>query len=229
MAKQTTAKKAATKSATSSTSTGQKKTAAKTSTTAGSNGMQNTMQKKEPLLEKLFKDMLKDTLWAERHLVSALTTMQNVATTQELQDAFEDHIFATQKHEARLKKVFAMLGEEPEAKKCDAMEGLTKEATTMIQETQPGTMTRDAALIIAAQKVEHYEIATYGSLVQIARTIDREDVARILEKTLWEEEDTDLLLTDIAEANVNPMADEEGDEQEEGTAVTGLASTLTNV
>jgi ferritin-like metal-binding protein YciE len=90
-------------------------------------------------------------------------------------------------------------------------------------------MTRDAALIIAAQKVEHYEIATYGSLVQIARTIDREDVARILEKTLWEEEDTDLLLTDIAEANVNPMADEEGDEQEEGTAVTGLASTLTNV
>ena len=89
------------------------------------------------------------------------------------------------------------------------MEGLTKEATSMMNETKKGTMTRDAALIIAAQKVEHYEIATYGSLVQIARTLGKNKEANILEQTLWEEEDTDKTLTEIAETYVNPMADEE--------------------
>ncbi len=168
-----------------------------------------------PMLQKLFTDMLKDMLWAERHLVTALNTMRNVATTQELQDAFEDHIFVTQKHEDRLLRVFSMLGKDPEAKKCDAMEGLTKEAMHMIEETKPGSMTRDAALVIAAQKVEHYEIASYGSLVQIARTIDKEQIARILEKTLWEEEDTDQLLTNIAESSINPLADDEGTPEEE--------------
>jgi len=212
------------------TKTASKKTAVKKSTagkTAGtssqksrSNSTSSSGQEQySSLLEKLFTDMLKDMYWAEQHLVEALTEMQDAATTPELQDAFEDHIFATQKHAKRLEKVFSLLGKEAEAKTCEAMEGLTKEAKTVIQETKEGTMTRDAGLIISAQKVEHYEIACYGSLVQLARTMGHEEAARILEKTLWEEEDTDLLLTDIAESEVNPLADdedaEEGGESEE--------------
>lgn len=164
-----------------------------------------------PLLQKFFIDMLKDIYWAEGHLVEKLKIMMDAATTDELRDAFEDHYYATQKHKSRLEKVFRSIGENAEAKKCEAMEGLTKEAETIIKETIEGTMTRDAALIIAAQKIEHYEIATYGSLVQIARTLGYEDEAYILEQTLWEEEDTDMLLTDIAESDINPMADDEED------------------
>jgi ferritin-like metal-binding protein YciE len=162
-----------------------------------------------PLLEKLFSDMLKDMYWAEKHLVEALPKMQKAATTQELQEAFEDHLYASQKHTSRLERVFKMMGKEAEEKKCPAMAGLTAEAESMMKETREGTMTRDAALIIAAQKIEHYEIATYGSLVQLALTMERDDVASVLEKTLWEEEETDQLLTNIAERYVNPMADEE--------------------
>lgn len=172
-------------------------------------------RKTSPLLEKLFADMLKDMYWAEKHLVESLPKMRKAATTQELQDAFEDHLYASQKHVSRLERVFKMMDKEAEEKKCPAMAGLTAEADSMIKETKEGTMTRDAGLIIAAQKIEHYEIATYGSLVQLALTFDREDIASILEKTLWEEEDTDSLLTDIAERYVNPMADEEGNEERE--------------
>src|ERR1041385_5975884 len=94
------------------------------------------------------------------------------------------------------------------------MQGLIKEAEQVIKETKNGTMTRDAGHIIAAQKVEHYEIAAYGSLVQVALTLGHDEVAHILEKTLSEEEDTDMQLTDIAETSINPMADDEGEKQE---------------
>lgn len=161
------------------------------------------------LLDKLFLDMLKDTYWAEQHLVEELGKMQKAATTDELKEAFEDHRYITQKHVSRLEKVFKLLGKEPEGKKCEAIVGLTKEATSMKDETKDGTMTRDAALIIAAQKVEHYEIATYGSLVQVALTLGHNEAADILERTLWDEEDTDKQLTAIAETHINPMADEE--------------------
>jgi ferritin-like metal-binding protein YciE len=167
------------------------------------------------LLEKLFLDMLKDIYWAEDHLINKLQVMKEAAFTEELKDAFEDHLYATHKHKSRLEKVFRLLGARPEGKKCDAMEGLTKEAEKMIEATAEGTMTRDAGLIIAAQKIEHYEIATYGSLVQIALTLDQDEAADLLEQTLWEEEDTDLLLTDIAETSVNPLADEEEEEDAE--------------
>lgn len=166
-------------------------------------------RKGNALLDKMFLNMLKDIYWAEQHLIPNLEEMQKNATTEELQDAIEDHILQTKKHVSRLEKVFKSLGEEAAGKKCDAMEGLTKEAKSIMNETKEGTMTRDAALIIAAQKVEHYEIATYGSLVQIARTIGKYREADILEQTLWEEEDTDRTLTEIAETYVNPMADEE--------------------
>jgi ferritin-like metal-binding protein YciE len=136
-------------------------------------------------------DMMKDIYWAEKHLVESLPEMQKAATTDELQEAFEDHLLATQKHVSRLEKVFRLLGKEPETKKCEAMAGLVEEAKSIIKETKEGTMTRDVGLIIAAQKVEHYEIATYGSMVQLARTMEKDEIASILEKTLWEEEDTD--------------------------------------
>lgn len=178
--------------------------------TSNANGAQSDEKKEQPLLEKFFMDMLKDIYWAEKHLVDTLPDMRKAATTEQLQDAFEDHLFATQKHVSRLEKVFRLIKKEPEAKECKAMAGLVEEAKAIIKETKDGTMTRDVGLIIASQKIEHYEIATYGSMVQLARTMDKEDIATLLEKTLWEEEDTDRQLTEIAESSVNPMADEEG-------------------
>ncbi|WP_237722117.1 YciE/YciF ferroxidase family protein [Sediminibacterium roseum] len=177
-----------------------------------------------PMLDKFFMDMLKDIYWAEKHLVETLPGMQRAATTDELQEAFEDHLLATQKHVSRLEKIFRKLGKEAQAKKCEAMAGLVEEAKSIIKETKDGTMTRDVALIIAAQKIEHYEIATYGSMVQLARTMDKEDIATILEQTLWEEEDTDQHLTQIAESSVNPKADLEGTEEEENGQETTMSS-----
>lgn len=172
-------------------------------------------EQKESPFEKLFINLLKDIYWAEQHLVDALRKMCDAATTDVLQSAFEDHLYITQKHVGRLEKVFSLLGETAEAKKCEVMEALVKEAEQVIAETKEGSMTRDAGLIIAAQKVEHYEIAAYGSLVQVALTLGHDRVADILEKTLWEEEDTDGQLTEIAETAINPKADDEENTDEE--------------
>jgi ferritin-like metal-binding protein YciE len=184
----------------------------KSQTSKASSDGETRGKQKQTAFEKLFENMLKDIYWAEQHLVDALQEMAEAATTDELQEAFEDHMYITQKHAARLEKVFKLLGKEPEAKKCDAMEGLIEEGKQVIKETEEGSMTRDAGLIIAAQKVEHYEIASYGSLVQVAITLGHDKVASILEMTLNEEEDTDQLLTDIAETYVNPMADNEDED-----------------
>jgi ferritin-like metal-binding protein YciE len=168
-----------------------------------------TSEMKQSPLHKFFLDGLKDMLYAEKALIGALDKMYDAATTDELKDAFEEHKFQTSTHYSRLEKVFKLLGEEPEEKTCAAMEGLIKEATEIINSTPEESMTRDAALIIAAQKVEHYEIASYGGLTQLAITMNHTKVANILEKILQEEEDTDLLLTDIAETSINMEADEE--------------------
>jgi len=162
------------------------------------------------LLEKFFIDQLKDIYYAEQQLVKALPKMQEAATTEELEDAFENHLQQTERHVKRLEKVFKMIQQEPEGEKCEAMDGLVREAQGIIDETDEGTMTRDAALIIAAQKVEHYEIATYGGLVQLALTMGLHRAADILEKTLAEEEDTDQQLTFIAEGYINVEAENEG-------------------
>lgn len=154
-------------------------------------------------LKEFFLDSLKDMLWAENALLTGLQKMKKAATNEELVEAFEDHEFQTKRHVARIKRVFEMLGEKAETKKCLAMEGLLKEAEEIIGSTPEGTATRDAALIIAAQKVEHYEIASYGGLVQIALTLDHVEIANLLEKTLNEEEDTDYILTEIAESFIN--------------------------
>jgi ferritin-like metal-binding protein YciE len=108
-----------------------------------------------------------------------------------------------------LEQVFEKLGKKAIGKKCEAMEGITKEGEGIIEETEKGTATRDVGLILAGQKVEHYEIATYGGLVQLAKTLSHNDIARILEQTLSEEKEADELLTSVAENNVNYEAAEE--------------------
>jgi ferritin-like metal-binding protein YciE len=161
------------------------------------------------LLEKFFEDQLKDIYYAEQQITKALPKMQSAATTEELKEAFDDHLYQTTKQIKRIEKIFEKLGKQAEGKKCEAIDGIIKEAETIISETKEGTMTRDAALIIAAQKVEHYEIATYGGLVQVAITVGLHDIAELLDKTLIEEEQTDSLLTDIAERYINIEAEEE--------------------
>jgi ferritin-like metal-binding protein YciE len=161
-------------------------------------------------LEKFFVDQLKDMYYAEQQLLRVLPEMQGASSTEELEDAFEAHHKQTDRHVKRLEKVFKLLGQKPEGKKCEAMEGLIREAKTIMNETQEGSMTRDAALIIAAQKVEHYEIASYGGLVQLAVTMNFDRAAELLDKTLREEEETDRGLTRIAEAFINLEAEKEG-------------------
>jgi ferritin-like metal-binding protein YciE len=166
-------------------------------------------------LEKLFTDTLKDIYWAEKQLTKALPKMQKNATTEELKSAIEEHLTQTEEHVSRLEQVFEMCGKKAQAKKCDAMEGLIEEGNSIVEETEKGTMTRDAGIIMAAQKVEHYEIATYGCLVTFARTLGMEDAAELLEQTLQEEKETDEKLTEIAEGNINQSAEQETDEESE--------------
>lgn len=176
-------------------------------------------EQKEPVsnseLQTFFVDTLKDIYWAEKHLTKALPKMQKSATTPQLQEAIETHLGQTMEHVTRLEQVFEIVGEKPVAKKCDAMEGLTKEGDSIIEETEDGSMTRDAAIILAAQKVEHYEIATYGGLVEYARILGYDDAVDILQSTLDEEKETDKLLTGIAENDINWKAEQEGGENEE--------------
>jgi ferritin-like metal-binding protein YciE len=166
--------------------------------------------KGESPLEKFFLAQLKDIYYAENKIIQALPKMQEATTTEQLKDAFEDHLHQTQRHVKRLEKVFQSLGQKSEAEKCEAIEGIAREVDNIIEETKEGTLTRDAALIIAAQKVEHYEIATYGGLVQLAITMQLHEAADLLDKTLVEEEDTDALLTEIAENEINLRAEHEG-------------------
>src|SRR3990170_5152138 len=160
-------------------------------------------------LEKFFINSLKDVYWAEKHLTKELPKMQKAATTQELKDAIDEHTAQTEEHVARLEQVFEIMGKKPQAKKCDGMEGLLKEGNTAVEETRDGSMTRDVGVIVSAQKVEHYEIAAYGSLVSLANTMGQTEVAEILTTTLDEEKETDRLLSEIAENNINWEAEQE--------------------
>ncbi len=187
----------------------------KNKTGSGETATMEPVQKKkieegqESLFEKFFIHGLKDIYYTEKKLVDALKKLEDAATTEELKEAFSDHRHQTQKHIKRVEKCFSLLGLEAEEQKCDGIEGILKEAEKVISETKAGTMTRDAALIHAAQKAEHYEIATYGGLAQFAITMGQNEIADILEKTLKEEEETDLNLTDVAESFINIEAEEE--------------------
>ncbi len=154
-------------------------------------------------LKEFFIDELKDIYWAEKHIVTTLPKMKKAATSDELKDAFEDHLTVTKTHVTRLEKAFGMMGEKAQAKKCDAMDGIIREGASIIEDTEEGTATRDVGLVLAAQKVEHYEIATYGGLIQLAKTLGHEDVADLLYETIKEEEEADQLLTKVAESHIN--------------------------
>jgi len=191
------------------------------------NAKQNGESQSPSFLQKFFIAQLKDIHYAENELIKGLEELKNASSTEELEDAFEEHIKQTQRHIQRLEKVFRMIGKEPESETCEAMDGLLRECRDIINETEEGSLTRDAALIIAAQKVEHYEIATYGGLVALARTMNLDRAADLLDKTLGEEADTDSILTDIAENYVNVEAEQEGDyvweKQEDNENITANA------
>jgi ferritin-like metal-binding protein YciE len=181
--------------------------------TATGQKKQNTPQQSEnendSRLEEFFHDELKDIYWAEKHLLKVLPKMAKAATAPELKDAFTKHLEVTQGHVQRLEQVFEIIGQKPQAKKCEAMAGITKEGDEIITDTEKGTSTRDVGLIFAGQKVEHYEIATYGGLTQLAKTLGYNDAADILATTLSEEKEADQGLTGIAENTVNQKAEEE--------------------
>ena len=164
------------------------------------------------MLRELFIEELRDIYWAEKHLTKALPKMRKAATSQELANAFEEHLAVTEEQIGRVEQVFELLEMTPRAKKCEAMEGLVKEAQNIIEELPKGSAVIDAGLIIAGQKVEHYEIAAYGSLVQLAKTMGENEIADLLQLTLDEEKETDQLLTELAVSGINISAENEPEE-----------------
>lgn len=160
-------------------------------------------------LEDLFLHELKDILNAERQLVDALPKLANKATNEKLQAAFEEHLSVTEKHVDRLERIFGILGQTARGKKCKGMEGLIKEGSELIKEEDAGPAV-DAALIAAAQKVEHYEIAAYGTLATYAKMLGMDDAVELLAATLAEEKQTDEALTELAESiNFEAQVEEE--------------------
>lgn len=158
---------------------------------------------------EFFIEQLKDIYWAEQALYKALPKMAEAATSEKLAKAFEKHTQETEGQIRMLEEVFELMGEKAEGKKCEAMAGLVKEAEEIIEDTEKDTYIRDAGLVLAGQKTEHYEIASYGTLVVFAKQMGEEKVARLLEKILEEEKNTDISLTTIAEDQVNEKAVEE--------------------
>jgi ferritin-like metal-binding protein YciE len=163
----------------------------------------------ENALKDFLVDELKDIYFAEHEIMKGLTKMKDAATSKKLKKAIDLHYNQTEVQITRLEEAFGLFDEKPSKKKCEAIIGILKEGDDILEDTEEGTMTRDAAIIIASQKVEHYEIATYGSLAELARTIDREDVAEILEATLSEEKETDVSLTILAVDKINEEAAQE--------------------
>lgn len=166
----------------------------------GSNQMGNV---EDSTLNELFVNELKDIYWAEQHLVKALPKMAKAATSEELRSAIEEHLGETENHVSRLESVFDSIDKKTAAKKCEAMAGLIKEGDEIVSETEKGTFTRDAGIISAAQKIEHYEIASYGTLRTLANVLGYTEAAELLEVTLEEEKNADSRLTEIAESGIN--------------------------
>jgi len=159
-------------------------------------------------LRELFVDSLKDIYWAEKALTKALPKMAKNATSQNLKDAINDHLTVTEGQVTRLEQVFAAVGEKAAAKKCDAMEGLIKEGEGIMEETEVGAV-RDAGIIAASQKIEHYEIATYGTLAAFAKTLGEDEAVALLVQTLNEEKEADVTLTEAAYNTINFDATED--------------------
>jgi ferritin-like metal-binding protein YciE len=163
-------------------------------------------------LRDLLLHELKDLYSAEKQLLKALPKMAKATSHEELKAAFEEHLEQTEEQVTRLEQVFESLGEKPKAEKCLAMEGLIAEAQKTMGEDMPEAV-MDAALIAAAQRVEHYEIAGYGTVRTFAEILEEDEAAGLLEQTLEEEKETDERLTEIAESLVNPDAESEDEEE----------------
>lgn len=193
-----------------------KSSASKSSTSSKSSSSSNGSSEAESLRE-LMVDQVKDMYWAEKALTKALPKLAKKATSEDLVEALNNHLEETEEHVARLEQVFETLEITPRAKKCEAMEGLLKEGDELVGETEEGPV-RDAAIIAACQKVEHYEIASYGTLASFAKILGEDDIVSVLEETLEEEKAADEKLTEVAESAVNIEAAQSEEEEEEETA-----------
>lgn len=179
---------------------------------SASNGTSQSMEK--PLLMVLFEDQLKDIYWAEKALTKALPKMAKQASSEELAEALTDHLAETEEQIQMVEQVFELIEKKAQAKKCEAMDGLIKEGEEIMKETEKGPQ-RDAGIIAAAQKVEHYEIASYGTLRTYAEILGMDDVAQILEQILEQEKGADVKLTEIALSAINIEAAEEVEQEGE--------------
>jgi len=164
-------------------------------------------------LKELYVEELRDIYNAENQLIKALPKMAKASTSDELRAGFEEHLEQTKGHAQRLEQIFSALGEKPSGKKCKGMEGLIEEGKEMMEEDLDGEA-KDAGLISAAQRVEHYEIAAYGCVRTYAKILGEEEAASLLEQTLEEEKETDQKLTELAE-NINVEAATAGEDNEE--------------
>lgn len=181
------------------------KTATKGTTSKGVKSKSDAAQG----LRDLFVDGLKDIYWAEKELTKAIPKMIKNATSDELVEALTTHLEETKTQVTRLEEVFLSIGEKATAKKCEAMAGLTKEAGEIMEDTEVGVV-RDAGIIFAGQKIEHYEIATYGTLASFARVLGEDEAASLLEETLNEEKAADEKLSEISDSiNVDAADDED--------------------
>ncbi|MBC7934115.1 MAG: ferritin-like domain-containing protein [Rhizobacter sp.] len=159
-------------------------------------------------LTKFFIDCIKDIYWAENHLVKAIPKMINAASLPSLQNALKNHLEETKGHVERLNQVFDLLGTAPQAKKCDAIEGITKEGEGTIESTDPGTPARNLGIILSSQKVEHYEISSYTGLSALANKLGHAAVADKLLQTLAEETASDVKLSIIADEDIKAAGTE---------------------
>jgi ferritin-like metal-binding protein YciE len=163
---------------------------------------------KSSQLMELFEDGLKDIYWAENALLKAIPKMIKQTTSEELNETLTSHLEETKDQISRLEKVFSLIKVKAEGEKCEAMNGLIKEASEIMESCEEGSM-RDAGIISAAQKIEHYEIATYGTLRQFAETLGLNEVEELLAITLQEEKEADLKLSEVAMDAINVDAAEE--------------------
>jgi ferritin-like metal-binding protein YciE len=185
----------------------QKQTGRQAETATQKKGTTGTAAMASSQLMKLFEDELKDIYWAEKALVKAVPKMIKNTRSPELANALKSHLAETEEQVARVEQVFESINRKAIAKKCEAMEGLIKEAGEIMDSCEEGAM-RDAGIISAAQKVEHYEIASYGTLHQFAETLGLDAAAALLQTTLEEEKAADVTLTQVAVTAINVEAAE---------------------
>jgi ferritin-like metal-binding protein YciE len=160
-------------------------------------------------LREFFLDQLRDIYWAEKKLVKTLPKLSEAAHSADLAAAFDSHLTETEGHVTRLEQVFSLLGEEAKAVECPALKGIAEEGEEIIDETEDNTAQRDVGLIFAGQKAEHYEIATYGSLLQLAKDMGQSEIADLLGQTLAEEKAANDKLTELATSGINREAAQE--------------------